>query len=249
MTYLFCLSFPICVLLLAFFFFSFANVERIPLHFLKRILMVEHIEKSKLDTNVRYRFDYISKFINFTSEDINALNILAAAALPRIPVIVDGVYRKLFQCDVTKNYFVIQNEKFDGSTVTKDELSLDSAQMVYRKDMLSGYLKRLLLQREWTDEFLEYLSRVGRMHTNKMGASSIDVDYIHINATLTYIENLLTEVIFSHEKFDDQMRKNISLALNKVFRIQSDLFLMHYLEPSTNRIATSAHKHEKCTCS
>ncbi|CAF1310567.1 unnamed protein product [Adineta ricciae] len=213
--------------------------------------MVEHIEKDKLETNVRYRFDYFSKFINFTSEDINALNTLAVAALPRMPVIVDGVYRKLFQCDITKHYFIMQNDKFDGSTVAKDKLSLDSTQMVYRKDMLSGYLKRLLLQREWTDEFLEYLSCVGRMHTNKMGASSIDVDYIHINATLTYIENLLTEVIFSYEKFDDLTKKNISLALNKVFRIQSDLFLMHYLDTSTNLISTPAsiHKHEKCTCS
>jgi hypothetical protein len=65
--------------------------------------------------------------------------------------------------------------------------------MTYRRDMLSGYLKRLFLQQEWTDEFIQYLSQIARMHTDKQGSAFINVDYIHMNATLSYIEHLIIE--------------------------------------------------------
>ncbi|CAF3958336.1 unnamed protein product [Rotaria magnacalcarata] len=82
------------------------------------------------------------------SQDVTALNTFASAALSVTPVIVDSVYRKVFQYDATKNYFIIHNENFDGPSGKNENLSLESAQMIYREDMLSGYLKRVLLQRE-----------------------------------------------------------------------------------------------------
>ncbi|CAF1493559.1 unnamed protein product [Rotaria sp. Silwood1] len=213
--------------------------------------MTEHIDTERLHEDIHYRFDYFSKFISFTTEDISALNMFASSAMSVIPVIVDSVYRKLFQYDVTKNYFLVHNDVFDGSSKKNENLSLDSAQMVYRRDMLSGYLKRLLLQREWTNEFLVYLSRVARMHTNKTGSTSIHVDFIHINATLTYIENLFVESVWSNENFDNNTKKNVLIALNKVFRIQSDLFLMHYLASLQDNSSTQATNREKdkCICS
>ena len=67
--------------------------------------MTEHIDNNRLNEDLRYRFEYISKFINFTNDDILLLNTLAPIALPLVPVVVDAVYRKLFQFDVTKNFF------------------------------------------------------------------------------------------------------------------------------------------------
>jgi hypothetical protein len=32
--------------------------------------MAEHIDKTRLNTDLRYRFEYLSKFLNFTSNDI-----------------------------------------------------------------------------------------------------------------------------------------------------------------------------------
>jgi hypothetical protein len=71
--------------------------------------MAEHVDEEKLSVDINYRFDFISKFINFTSEDIKVLNNFANVILPTIPVIVDSVYRRLFQYDVTKNYFLLSN--------------------------------------------------------------------------------------------------------------------------------------------
>jgi len=211
--------------------------------------MSEHIDSSRLSEDLRYRFEYISKFINFTNDDITALNTLAPIILPIIPVIVDAVYRKLFQFDITKNYFVLRNDGFDGPLKQNENLTLDSAQMTYRRDMLSGHLKRLFLQREWTDDFLQYLSRVGQMHTNKFGSLSINVDYIHINATLGYIETLIIDAVWVADNLDNKIKKDIVLALNKVFRIQNDLFLLHYFELSKETISSTHHKKHKCTCS
>jgi hypothetical protein len=211
--------------------------------------MTEHIDGNRLNQDLRYRFEYISKFVNFTHDDIAALNTLAKIVVPLIPVIVDSVYRKLFQYDITKNFFVLRNDGFDGQASEDKTFTLDSAQMTYRRDMLSGYLKRLLLQREWTDDFLQYLSKIGRMHTNKAGSRSINVDYIHINATLSYIETLIIDTVWDTDHFEDKTKKAILLALNKVFRIQSDLFVLHYLDSSKETLSLTSHKTNECTCS
>ena len=208
--------------------------------------MTEHIDGERLNEDLRYRFEYLTKFVNFTDADINALNTSSTIIVPVIPVIVDSVYRKFFQYDLTKNFFVLRNDGFDGQLANSDMLTLDSAQMNYRRDMLSGYLKRVFLQRQWTDDFLQYLSRVGRLHTNKSGSTAINVDFIHINATFTYIENLIMDVIWNAEHLEKKTKKEILVALAKMFRILSDFFLFHYLQPS---IKSTDEKPEKCICS
>ena len=57
--------------------------------------MVEHVEKTRLEHDLRSRFDYISKFLNFTNDDIAILNSLEKIVHPIIPSIVDGIYENL----------------------------------------------------------------------------------------------------------------------------------------------------------
>ena len=116
--------------------------------------------------------------------------------------------------------------------------------MTYRRDMLSGYLKRLFLQREWTDDFLQYLSGVGQRHTSKLGSASINVDYMHINALLGYLEHLLIDVLCNADNTDEKTKRGILMAVNKLFWIQNDFFTMHYLM-SLKDHSTSNKKSEK----
>ncbi|CAF2865670.1 unnamed protein product [Rotaria sp. Silwood2] len=212
--------------------------------------MTEHIDSNRLNSDLRYRFEYLSKFLNFTSDDIAMLNTFAPILFPRIPVITDTVYRKLFSFDITKHYFLINNEGFEGFVPKKHgNITLESAQMTFRKDMLSMYLKRVLTQREWNDTFLQYLSHIGKMHTQKAGSLSINVDYIHINALLGYLEHLLIDVLWNADNIDDKTRQAIVMAINKFFWIQNDFFTMHYLtawkETSTSN-ETSVKKSKYC---
>ncbi|CAF1335122.1 unnamed protein product [Adineta steineri] len=193
--------------------------------------MTEHIELKQLNSNLRYRFDYLSKFLNFTSDDIQLLNRFAVILLPRIPVVVDTVYRKLLGFDITKQYFLIRNDGFEGNIIKKPTgLTTESAQMTFRKDMLSRYLKRVLTQTDWSDTFLQFLSQVGKMHTDQSGSESINVDYIHINALFGYLEHLLLDIIWSDENLDDKTKHLMFMAINKYFWIQNDFFTMHYLK-------------------
>jgi len=212
--------------------------------------MTEHIDGNRLNSDLRYRFDYLSKFLNFTSDDIAMLNTFASILFPRIPVIADTVYRKLFSCDVTKQYFLICNEGFEGFLPKKTHgITLESPQMDLRRDMLSMYLKRVLTQRDWNDTFLQYLSQIGKMHTNKAGSASINVDYIHINGLLGYLEHLLIDVLCNDENLDEKTRQATIMAINKFFWIQNDFFTMHYLtkwkDYSTSN-ETSTKKNKYC---
>ena len=215
--------------------------------------MAEHIDSDRLAADLRYRFDYVAKFLHFTSDDIALLNDIAPIVFPLIPVISDTVYRKLFSFDITKQYFLIRNEGFEGFLPKATHgVTLDCPQMELRKDMLSMYLKRVLTQRDWNDTFLQYLSQVGKIHTNKAGAASINVNYLHINALLGYLEHLLIDVLWNADNLGDNTKHAMIMTVNKFFWIQNDFFTMHYLskdkEGETAVQTTLPSKDSKCAC-
>ncbi|CAF3483289.1 unnamed protein product [Rotaria socialis] len=164
------------------------------------------------------------------------LNTLAPIIFPSVPVIIDTIYRKLFSYDITKQHFIVRNQGFENFAATHDSnLALDSAQMLYRKDMLSMYLKRLLTQTEWNDAFLQYMTQVGQMHANKSGAGSINVDYIHINVLFGFMEHLLVDKLWNTNGIEDKNKHGMIIAVNKLFWIQNDIFSMQYRASSNNK--------------
>jgi hypothetical protein len=78
--------------------------------------MAEHIDKTSLNTDLCYRFEYLSKFLNFTLNDITLRNTFAPIVFP---VILDNVYRNIFSFDITKQYFLIHNDDFEGYLTEK----------------------------------------------------------------------------------------------------------------------------------
>ncbi|CAF1015175.1 unnamed protein product [Adineta steineri] len=191
--------------------------------------MAVHIDKNRLNVDLRYRFDYISKCIDFTSLDIHLLNTLTPIIIPLLPDIVEKVYKKLYSSDITQNYFLLPNDGFEQFSPNKEfGTTLISVQVDYRKDMLSVYLRHVLAEQEWNDTFLQYLSRVGEIHTNKGGAISINVDYIHINTLLSFLETTFIGIIWDTEKIDEKEKLDTLRAINKFFWIQNDFFTMHY---------------------
>ena len=48
--------------------------------------------------------------MDFGAEDIKAIETVADQVRPLVPVVVDAVYAKLFEFDVTKKHFVPKNE-------------------------------------------------------------------------------------------------------------------------------------------
>ncbi|CAF1310416.1 unnamed protein product [Adineta ricciae] len=200
--------------------------------------MTQHVNSKLVETNLRHRFEYLAKFVNFTTDDIAILNVLGKMASGLVPIIVDKIFQRLLDFDITKRYFLMRHFGYAGPvTVNESELTLESEQMCFRRTSLAKYLKRILRQKVWNDAFLEYLSYVGKIHTSMAGSHSIDVDFIHINILFGYIEHILLDIVLSNEQIDDKTKKSAILALNKFFWIQNDFFSMHYIkQTNTNEV-------------
>ncbi|UJR17192.1 hypothetical protein I4U23_004087 [Adineta vaga] len=211
--------------------------------------MVEHIDRARLDTDLRYRFDYLSKFINFTSNDITALNTFAKIANPFIQSVAEIIYDKLLHFDITKNHFLRTTHDFQGTMTTdENQLTLQSEQILFRIHSIRKYLCRILRQSTWNDAFLEYISNVGKIHTNSAGTHSIDVDYIHMNALFGYLEHVFIDGVLNNDEIDGTLKKDIIIALNKVFWIQNDFFSMHYIGGSKKGADNKKTNHGESVC-
>jgi hypothetical protein len=193
---------------------------------------MESIDLARMNTDVEYRFAYLSKFLNFTKDDISVLNKVAPTLVPLVPTVTDAIYGNLFSYDASKKIFATHKVHFQGNaTATPGGLDLTPERITFLKDMLGGYLKKVLTQSQWDKGFLEYLSNLGKAHANKAESNNIDVSYIFMNATLGFAQNVLNNALLSNNLgLDDSTKKAALLALNKFFWIQNDFFTMHYIK-------------------
>ncbi|CAF2528546.1 unnamed protein product [Rotaria sp. Silwood2] len=192
---------------------------------------MEAIDAGKMNTDVQYRYNFLAKFLHFTKDDISVLNKVAPALVPLVPTVVDAIYKNLFSFDATKTVFATHKVHFQGNaTATPGGLDLTPERVTFLSDMLATYLKKVLTQTEWDKGFLEYLSNLGKVHANKAESKNIDVNYVYMNATLGYAQNLIVNALLSNDLgLDDNTKKAAVLALNKFLCIQNDFFTMHYI--------------------
>ena len=62
---------------------------------------MKHIDEPRLETDLAYRFQYLTEFMGFTEEDIHTIHGGAALLAPLVPALVDAVYAKLVSYDAT----------------------------------------------------------------------------------------------------------------------------------------------------
>ncbi|KAL9655264.1 hypothetical protein ABK040_009038 [Willaertia magna] len=191
---------------------------------------IEHIDEHQLESEILYRFNYVTKFMGFGDEDVKAILESKDLVAPAVPIIVDAVYEKLFTFDITKKFFMKRNAGFEGKLDNFDELNnKNSEQIKFRKDMLSRYLVKLVTADYSDPNFVKYLDWVGKIHTEKAGSKSINVDYIHVNALMGYVSDVVINYIETQLKDDGDKRIRTVRAFNKLFWIQNDLFARHYV--------------------
>lgn len=99
---------------------------------------------------------------------------------------------------------------------------------MHRKMFLRGYLNKLCSDPSKM-EFWEYLDKVGMMHVGQGRAHPLHVEYVHIGATLSFVQDILTEAILSHPKMRMERKIGLVKALSKVIWIQNDLFAKWYV--------------------
>jgi hypothetical protein len=60
------------------------------------------IDEARLESDLKYRFEYLCDFIGFNADDIKTVTGAASLLGPVVNTLVDAVYNKLFTYDCTK---------------------------------------------------------------------------------------------------------------------------------------------------
>ncbi|KAL2001677.1 hypothetical protein VTN02DRAFT_1430 [Thermoascus thermophilus] len=187
---------------------------------------IQHIDRKDLYTNLEARIQYLHTFLDFSSNDIEALLTGAKYIKALIPAVVNIVYRKLLQYDVTARAFQTRSTSFEGPLdAFPDE---NSPQIRHRKMFLRGYLNRLCTDPSKM-EFWEYLDKVGMMHVGRGRKHPLHIEYVHIGACLAFIQDVFTEALLSHPRLPMSRKIALIRALGKVIWIQNDLFAKWYV--------------------
>ncbi|KAH9991416.1 Protoglobin-domain-containing protein [Xylariaceae sp. FL0662B] len=186
----------------------------------------KHIDRKDLYTNLETRIQYLHSFIDFSSNDIEALISGSKYVKQLIPAIVNIVYQKLLQYDITARALETRSTSYEGPV--DPDLNENSPQILHRKKFLRAYLSKLCSDPSKL-EFWEYLDKVGMMHTGRGREHPLHIEYVHMGATLAFIQDTLTEALLSHPRL--RMDKKIALvrALGKVIWVQNDLFAKWYV--------------------
>ena len=188
---------------------------------------MQHIDEPKLESDLGYRFAYLTEFIGFTDDDIQSIHGSAELLAPLVPGLVDAVYEKLFSYDATKRHFVPRQHGYEGPVPESlDALELDHEMIEFRKQHLGRYLTRLVTK-PYDEKMVQYLDLVGKMHTPKTGNKELDVPLVQMNALMGFVSDALTATIQGLGLERDAERKTIR-AFNKLMWLQNDLITRHY---------------------
>ncbi|KAI1196593.1 Protoglobin-domain-containing protein [Nemania serpens] len=187
---------------------------------------MRHIDRKELYTNLETRIQYLHSFLDFSSRDIEALISGSKYIKALIPALVNIVYHKLLQYDITARAFKTRSTSYEGPV--DDTLTDDSPIIMHRKSFLRAYLNKLCSDPS-TMEFWYYLDKVGMMHVGRGREHPLHIEYVHIGACLSFIQDTLTEALLSHPRLRLEKKVALVKALGKVIWIQNDLFAKWYV--------------------
>jgi hypothetical protein len=187
------------------------------------------VNEQRLESDLGYRFHYLSEFMGFGAEDIAAIHAAAAVLAPLVPTLVNAVYQQLRHYDATWRHFLPRQYGYEGTVPqTLDDLTDDHPMIRYRKEHLARYLAALVTK-PYDGKFVAYLDMVGKMHTSKAGSEEVVVPLVQMNALLGFVADALTSTILSLGLERDQEVRTLR-AFNKLLWLQNDLINRHYQE-------------------
>lgn len=188
---------------------------------------MQTIDEAKLESDLAYRFGYLTEFIGFDSDDVAAVHDARDHLAPLVPRLVDAVYDKLFSYDSTKRHFLPRQHGYEGELPADIEsLSQDHDMIEFRKQHLAKYLESLV-SREYNAKMVLYLDMVGKMHTPKAGSAELDVPLVQMNALMGFVADALLNAILGMN-LDRETESRTLRAFNKLLWIQNDLIARHY---------------------
>ena len=185
------------------------------------------VDESKLESDLSYRFQYLTEFMGFGEADIAAIHAAAPALAPLVPGLVDAVYAKLHSFSSTWRHFLPRQHGYDGE-VPPDlaHLTPDHPQIAFRKQHLGRYLVALVTK-PYDGKMVEYLDMVGKIHTDKAGSKLINVPLVQMNALMGFVADAFVATILGLNLPRETEAATLR-AFNKLLWVQNDLIVRHY---------------------
>lgn len=188
---------------------------------------MQHINEPRLESDLGYRFSYLTEFIGFSQQDIDAIHGAAEHLAPLVPALVDAVYDKLFSYDATKRHFVPRQFGYEGPVPESiDALNQQHEMIQFRKQHLARYLTSLVT-RPYDGKMVEYLDMVGKIHTEKAGSKELNVPLVQMNALLGFVSDALVGTLLGLD-LEPETKAQTLRAFNKLLWLQNDLVTRHY---------------------
>jgi hypothetical protein len=188
---------------------------------------MKHINEARLESDLAYRFGYLTEFMGFNQSDVAAIHAAAPLLAPLVPTLVDAVYNKLASYSSTWRHFVPRQTGYEGPLPDGVEtLTQEHEQIQFRKTHLARYFAALVTK-PYDGKMVGYLDLVGKMHTPKAGSPELNVPLVQMNALLGFVADVLTGVILDLELDRDTERRTLR-AFCKLLWVQNDLITRHY---------------------
>jgi hypothetical protein len=185
------------------------------------------IDEPRLETDLSYRFQYLAEFMHFIPEDIQAIHDAATLLAPKVPALVNAVYKQLHENDATWRHFLpTQPADKDALAKALENLDADHEIIKSRKEHLTNYLVTLVTK-PYDGKMLTYLDMVGKIHTSKAGNHKTTIPLVQMNALLGFVSDALLCKILS---LNLERHREIATirAFNKLLWIQNDLINRHF---------------------
>lgn len=190
---------------------------------------MNHIDEGRLESDLGYRFNYLTQFMGFGSDDVAAIHGAAPLLAPVVPTLVDAVYVQLQKNDATWRHFVPRQHGYEGAVPKSlEDVTMDHDIIRYRKEHLARYLSALVTK-PYDGKMVNYLDMVGQIHTPKAGSSQLSVPLVQMNALLGFVADALTSTILSLG-LERELEVRTLRAFNKLLWLQNDLINRHYQE-------------------
>ena len=185
------------------------------------------VDEPKLESDLSYRFQYLTEFMGFGEADVAAIHAAAPALAPLVPGLVDAVYDKLHSFDATWRHFVPRQHGYTGD-VPADLAALtpDHEQIKFRKQHLARYLAGLVTK-PYDGKMVEYLDMVGKIHTPTAGSKEINVPLVQMNALMGFVADAFAATILGLNLPRETEAATLR-AFNKLLWLQNDLIVRHY---------------------
>ena len=208
-------------------------------------IVLKTIDEDKLYTDLGYRYQYLCDFIGISEKDVNLIHGSASILGPKVELLVDAVYNKLFSFTCTKKVFFRERQKYDEPTTnaTIENYDLNKPQIGMRKSSLTRFIVRLVTK-PYDGAMLEELDRMGRIHTPTGGRTSINVELIHMQALMAFLQDAIIAELYQYYDSQAEGCKEFDVsgtvrAFCKVLAVLGQFISRWYEIPRGEKTATS----------